>query len=635
MSSESGAVSGESAALSDALAEARAALHSVFGFDSFRAGQAEIVQCLLGGADVLAVMPTGSGKSLCYQLPAILTGGLTVVVSPLIALMRDQVRQLQGLGVNAAALNSANSEDDNTRIHRDLRDGSLRLLYVAPERLVRDGTVAMLKRHGVGLLAIDEAHCVSQWGHDFRPEYLALGQVRAELGHPPTIALTATADAPTRADIVAKLFGDSDPRLFIRSFDRPNLHLMMQPKASAKQQIGRFIAARRGLNGIVYCSSRKRTEELAAGLAGMGHNALPYHAGLDQSVRNANQDTFLREDGVVMVATVAFGMGIDKPDVRYVCHADLPANVEAYYQEIGRAGRDGLPAETLTLYGLDDMRLRRLQIEQGEASEDRKRIERQRFNALVALCESPRCRRQTLLAYFGEESGPCGHCDLCQDDVARFDATVEAQKAMSAMARTGQRFGTEHLVQILLGNATDAILRLEHDRLPTFGVGKDRDAHAWRSIFRQLYGAGLIDLDIAGHGGWFITDQGRAVLKGQATVELRVESLTGGRAKDRRRGAGAAAVAEAALSAGDQTLLAALKDLRRKLATELQQPAYLVFSDRTLIELAIKRPQNLYRMADIHGIGQAKLDRFGDAFLDVVLAHDAPDRQAPGRDAAD
>jgi ATP-dependent DNA helicase RecQ len=602
---------------------AQATLHTVFGFESFRAGQAEIVQALLSGEDVLAVMPTGSGKSLCYQLPAILRGGLTVVVSPLIALMRDQVRQLQGFGINAGSLNSANDEAENQRVYRDLRDGSLRLLYVAPERLVRPDTVSLLKRSGASLLAIDEAHCVSQWGHDFRPEYLALGGIRAELGNVTTIALTATADAPTRADIVQKLFAGHDgekgrPREFIRSFDRPNLHLMMQPKASARKQIGDFIAARRGLNGIVYCASRKRTEELAAGLAAMGHNALTYHAGMEQRLRDANQDTFLREDGVVMVATVAFGMGIDKPDVRYVCHADLPRNVEAYYQEIGRAGRDGLPAETLTLYGLDDMRLRRLQIEEGETSDERKRIERQRFNALVALCESPRCRRQTLLAYFGEASEPCGHCDLCQDGVARFDGTVEAQKAMSAMARTGQRYGTEHLVQVLLGNATDAILRSEHDRLPTFGVGRDRDANAWRSIFRQLYGAGLIDLDIAGHGGWFITDAGRAVLRGQQKVEMRVESLAARREKGRR---GASGMVEAALEPADQRLLAALKDLRRRLATELQQPAYVIFSDRTLLELAAKRPSSLYRLTDIHGIGQAKLERFGQAFLDVVLAH--------------
>jgi len=600
------------------LAAAEATLHRVFGFERFRAGQAEIVQALLDGEDVLAVMPTGSGKSLCYQLPAILRDGLTVVVSPLIALMRDQVRQLQGFGINAASLNSANDEVENQRVYRDLREGSLRLLYVAPERLVRSDTVALLKRSGASLLAIDEAHCVSQWGHDFRPEYLALGQIRAELGNITTIALTATADAPTRADIVQKLFSD-EPRTFIRSFDRPNLHLMMQPKASAKKQIGDFIGARRGMSGIVYCSSRKRTEDLAAGLNAMGHTALAYHAGMEQRLRDANQDTFLREDGVVMVATVAFGMGIDKPDVRYVCHADMPRNVEAYYQEIGRAGRDGLPAETLTLYGLDDMRLRRLQIEEGESAPERKRIERQRFNALVALCESPRCRRQTLLAYFGESSEPCGHCDLCQDGVARFDGTTEAQKALSAIARTGQRYGTEHLVQILLGNTTDAILRSEHDRLPTFGVGKDRDANSWRSIFRQLYGGGLIELDIAGHGGWFITDAGRLVLRGQSKVEMRQESLSAKRDRSRR---GSSSMAEAALQPSDQRLLSALKDLRRQLATELQQPAYVIFSDRTLLELAAKRPTSLYRLTDIHGIGQAKLERFGQAFLDVVLAHE-------------
>lgn len=605
---------------SPALDAAQDTLHRVFGFERFRAGQAEIVQALLDGENVLAVMPTGSGKSLCYQLPAILNEGLTIVVSPLIALMRDQVRQLQGFGINAAALNSSIDDEEYRRIYRDLNDGSLRLLYVAPERLVRPDTVALLKRANPTLLAIDEAHCVSQWGHDFRPEYLSLGGIRAELGNITTIALTATADAPTRADIIAKLFTER-PREFIRSFDRPNLHLMMQAKASARTQIGEFIAARRGLSGIVYCSSRKRTEEMAAALKDMGHNALAYHAGMEQRQRDANQDTFLRDDGVVMVATVAFGMGIDKPDVRYVCHADLPRNVEAYYQEIGRAGRDGLPAETLTLYGLDDMRFRRMQIEEGETSDERKRIERQRFNALVALCESPRCRRQTLLAYFGEQSEPCGHCDLCQDGVARFDGTIEAQKAMSAMMRTGQRYGTEHLVQILLGNKTDAILRNEHDRLPTFGIGKDRDANAWRSIFRQLYGAGLIDLDIAGHGSWFLTDAGRAVLKGQNRVELRIEAVNGGGKRSRSQ-RGKSSAAEVALGHEDQILLAALKDLRRQMATELQQPAYVIFSDRTLLELAVKRPNNLYRLSDIHGIGQAKLERFGQAFLDVVLAHE-------------
>ncbi len=603
------------------LEQARASLKSVFGFADFRPGQAEIIGAVLAGRDVLAVMPTGSGKSLCYQLPAIMRPGVTVVVSPLIALMRDQVRQLTAFGIEAGSLNSANDADENRRVHQALRSGRLKLLYVAPERLARPDTLALLAGSNVSLLAIDEAHCVSQWGHDFRPEYLSIGTLRAELGQVPAIALTATADAPTRDDIVKKLF-PREPENFIRSFDRPNLHLLMLPKDNASRQIAGFIAARRGMSGIVYCASRKRTEELAHSLAAAGHRTLPYHAGMEQGLRNENQDTFLREDGVVMVATVAFGMGIDKPDVRFVCHADLPANVEAYYQEIGRAGRDGLPAETFTLYGLDDMRLRRLQIEQGEAPEERKRIERQRFNALVALAESPRCRRQTLLAYFGEAAEPCGHCDLCQEGVAMVDGTIEAQKAMSAMARTGERFGTEHLVNLLVGNATDAILRYEHDRLPTFGVGKDRPVEAWRAIFRQIYAAGLIGLDIVGHGRWVLTDLGLQVLRGKARVELRRDAVEGNGAKrGQKKQAGRPMLAEAELSGADNALLADLKALRRQLATEQNQPAYVVFSDRTLLELASKRPDSLGRMAEIHGIGAAKLERYGALFLDLLQRH--------------
>jgi ATP-dependent DNA helicase RecQ len=601
------------------LPAAKTALKSVFGFDAFRPGQPEIIGAVLAGENVLAVMPTGSGKSLCYQLPAILRPGLTVVVSPLIALMRDQVRQLQALGVEAASLNSSIEVEESRRIRQSLRDGTLKLLYVAPERLARPDTVEMLDDVGVGLLAIDEAHCVSQWGHDFRPEYLRLGEIREQIRCLQTLALTATADGPTRADIVEKLFR-RPPRTFVRSFDRPNLHLAMQPKDNARKQLAAFLEGHKGESGIIYCSSRKKTEELATHLGLAGYRTLPYHAGMAQPSRDANQDVFMQEDGVVMVATVAFGMGIDKPDVRFVAHADLPQNVEAYYQEIGRAGRDGLPADTMTLYGLDDMRLRRLQIEEGEASEERKRIERQRFNALVALCESPRCRRQTLLAYFGEVSdAACGHCDLCQGNIEVFDGTVDAQKAMSAILRTGERFGTEHLVNILTGNATEAIRRYGHDTLKTFGVGKDRDVNGWRSILRQIYAAGLISLDIVEHGRWTLTEPGRRVLRGEAKVDLRtdVANRAVGR-KAKRRTAEAVAIAA---GGGDDTLLAALKALRQSLAKAQRQPAYVIFPDRTLIELASVRPTAKEQLLEIHGIGEAKLKRYGTAFLDVVLRH--------------
>jgi ATP-dependent DNA helicase RecQ len=597
---------------------ARATLKATFGFDGFRPGQEEVVGAVLAGENVLAVMPTGSGKSLCFQLPALLRGGLTVVVSPLIALMRDQVGQLREYGIEAASLNSSNDAAANASVRRAIRDERLRLLYVAPERLVREDTLELLGEAHVTLLAIDEAHCVSQWGHDFRPEYLALGRIRRDLGDVQTIALTATADTPTRADIEGKLFAER-PRIFVRSFDRPNLRLAMRPKDNARRQIESFLASRKGQSGICYCSSRKKTEAMAEALSKAGFRALAYHAGLDSAVRSANQDSFLQEDGIVMCATVAFGMGIDKPDVRFVVHADLPSNVESYYQEIGRAGRDGLPAETMTLFGLDDLRLRRQQIEEGEASDERKRVERQRFNALVALCEAPRCRRQTLLAYFGEASEPCGNCDLCQDGVETADGTVDAQKAMSAMLRTGERFGTEHLVAILTGQTGEAMTRYGHDKLPTYGVGKDRSAGEWRSIFRQMYAAGLVSLDIAGHGSWSVTDDGRAVLRGQARFDVRKDALWEGKAEKRARKAGALAAAPPERA----DLLAALKALRTRIAKEIRQPAYVVFADRTLIEMASIGPRTLDDMRLVHGIGDAKLQRYGQAFLDVVRAHAA------------
>jgi ATP-dependent DNA helicase RecQ len=607
------------ATMPDSLSTAHALLHSVFGFSGFRPGQEEIVQAVLDGENVLAIMPTGSGKSLCYQLPALARPGLTLVVSPLIALMRDQVRALSAAGVAAGSLNSSNEPAENARVMRLLRQRELRLLYVAPERLARPDTLEMLCESDVRMMAIDEAHCVSQWGHDFRPDYLSLGNVARQIGGQlQTMALTATADSPTRGDIVDKLFAQSppgkSPRIFVRSFDRPNLKLAFRTKERSSRQVLAFVREHAGDSGIVYCASRRKVEELADTLRKDGVNALPYHAGLDKRVRDANQDAFQQQDGVVMTATVAFGMGIDKPDVRFVCHADLPANVEAYYQEIGRAGRDGLPADTLTLYGLGDMQLRRMQIEQSETPDERKRVDRQRLNALLALAEAPRCRRQTLLAYFGESSEPCGNCDLCQEGVERFDGTIEAQKAMSAIVRTGERFGMEHLVAILTGERTENVAKYNHDRLPTFGVGKDRRAPEWRSIFRQLSAIGLILQDFLEHGRWTVTDAGWEVLKGGQRIELRKETAAAKVSRREKRAAAAAAV----VGEADNTLLGALKALRAKLAQTQRVPAYVVFSDRTLIELATHRPDSLRAMREIHGVGDAKLERYGSAFLEVI-----------------
>ncbi len=558
-------------------------------------------------------MPTGSGKSLCYQLPAIVGEHLTLVVSPLIALMRDQVTQLRALGIEAGSLNSSNDAGEFRRVMDSVRSRRMRLLYAAPERLSQPGTIAMLRDAGAVTLAIDEAHCVSQWGHDFRPEYLTLGSLRESLGAKQTVAFTATADTATRADVAARLF-PRPPELFIGGFDRPNLRLAMTPKDGGRKQVLAFVAEHKGDSGIVYCSSRARTEDFAAALVKDGVRSLPYHAGLPKEVRDANQDAFVKEDSVVMVATVAFGMGIDKPDVRFVCHADLPKNIESYYQEIGRAGRDGLPADTLTLYGLDDIRLRRSQIEEGQAPDEQKRVERQRLNALVSLCEAPRCRRQTLLAYFGEQTAPCGNCDLCQQGVETFDGTVDAQKLMSAMRRTGERFGTEHVLNIVLGTATDAIKQYRHDALPTFGVGANRSRNEWRSILRQIYAAGLVSLDVAGYGRWTITDAGAELLGGHARIDLRADLLVPKEKKARR-----AASAAPDASDADAELLDRLKQLRRQLASAAGVPAYVVFPDRTLIEMATHRPRNLDQLSAIHGVGQAKLARYGQAFLQALM----------------
>jgi ATP-dependent DNA helicase RecQ len=594
--------------------KARGELARVYGFPGFRPGQEEILSAILSGEDVQAVMPTGSGKSLLFQLPAIVRGGLTVVVSPLIALMRDQVAQLRELGISAAALNSASDGVERQRIFGALDDRSLRLLYVAPERLTRDDTLEMLSRHAVDLFAIDEAHCVSQWGHDFRPEYLRLKEVARSLGRPQTIAVTATADAPTRGDIVERLF-HREPRMFVRSFDRPNLFLAMRPKTDSTRQLAERLERHRGESGIIYCASRKRTEELAREFSVKGRRALPYHAGLDQNVRSHNQDAFLQEDGVVMCATVAFGMGVDKPDVRFVFHADMPSSIESYYQEIGRAGRDGLPADTFTLYGAGDIELRRRQIAESNSPDARKRIETDKLDDLVTLCESARCRRQVLLGMFGEDCGPCGNCDVCQGAVRVVDGRIDAQKALSAVLRTSGRFFFGHLANILSGKTTEAIERHGHHQIKTFGVGKDRAPADWRGVLRQLLSARLIDHDREDRDRLIVTEEGKKVLRGEAPFVLREDVLTARPKRERR----AAPTADEA----DGDLLGALKALRGAMARAQNQPAYVIFPDRTLIEMAKERPRTLDDLAAVHGVGAAKLQKYGAAFLAVI--RDQPD----------
>ncbi|MFL5121462.1 MAG: DNA helicase RecQ [Microvirga sp.] len=602
--------------MADGLAAARAALGSIFGYGDFRPGQAEIVAAVLAGEDVLAVMPTGSGKSMCYQLPAIVDGALTVVVSPLIALMRDQVQQMRGFGVAAATLNSATGDDETRETWRLLREKELRLLFVSPERLQAEGLAARLRDAGVRRLAIDEAHCVSQWGHDFRPEYRAIGRARRALGDVQTLAFTATADKATREDVAERLF-EGRPRVFLHSFDRPNIALRFEPKDQPRRQLAEFVAGHKGESGIVYCASRLRTESLAENLGRRGVRALAYHAGMDQGARSRNQDAFLQEDGVVMVATVAFGMGINKPDVRFVCHADMPANVESYYQEIGRAGRDGLPADTLTLYGFDDMALRRRQIAEKDIADERRQSETRKLEAMIALCEAATCRRQALLAYFGEDSpAGCGHCDLCRGGVPLADATVDAQKALSAVARTGGRFGAGYITDILVGRETEMIRRNGHASLKTFGVGQDKSQRVWRSVIRQLFAAGALDETGGDYPGLALTDKGEAILFGRERVRLRAEPERRPR-RERQRGPlldGAAA----GLTPADEPLFQHLRSVRGAIARAEGVAAFMVFPDRSLIEMARLRPLDLAALRLVHGVGDRKIAAYGPAFVNAV-----------------
>ncbi|MBD3764643.1 MAG: DNA helicase RecQ [Rhodobacterales bacterium] len=612
------------------MAEPQDLLAKVFGFPAFRPGQAEIVEAVTAGRNTLAIMPTGGGKSLCFQLPALCRPGVTAVISPLIALMRDQVRALRALGVEAGALTSANTPEETDEVHAALEAGRLKLLYLAPERLALPGTTALLRRTRTGLIAVDEAHCVSQWGHDFRPDYLRIGALRRDLGVP-LAAFTATADAETRAEIVARLFDGVAPDTFLRGFDRPNLYLAFAVKDNPRRQILDFAAARRGQSGIVYAASRAKTESLAQALREAGHEACHYHAGMDPDERRRTELRFQQQDGLIVAATIAFGMGIDKPDIRWVAHADLPKSVEGYYQEIGRAGRDGAPAETLTLYGPDDIRLRRAQIDEGTAPPDRKAADHARLNALLGLAEATGCRRQVLLGYFGETSGPCGSCDLCDRPAALFDGTEAVRKALSAILRTGEWFGAGHLIDILTGSATPKVVERGHDRLPTFAVGRDLSKANWAAVFRQMMGRDLIRPDPERHGALRMTEAARPILRGEESITLRRDTV--------QAAASAPAPARALVSDEDAPLLSALKARRRALAEAQGVPAYVVFADRTLIEMAERRPQTLDDMARIPGVGAKKLDSYGAAFLAVITGATAPDlhpsrRALAGRAAA-
>jgi ATP-dependent DNA helicase RecQ len=586
-------------------------LNTVYGYDSFRGRQREIIEHVIAGNHAFVLMPTGGGKSLCYQIPALVRPGIGLVVSPLIALMEDQVAALRQAGVKAAALNSRLWGPEKDLLWRDIEKGEFDLLYMAPETLLRPENLGRLKSTQLSLIAIDEAHCVSQWGHDFRPEYRGLDCLATLFPDVPRLALTATADAPTRAEIVEHLnigAGNS----FISGFDRPNIRYGAAEKANTMLQIRHFLGSRKGESGIIYCLSKRKTEDVAQTLSTEGYTTLPYHAGMEMRAREENQRRFRHEQGVIIVATIAFGMGIDKPDVRFVLHADLPASIEAYYQETGRAGRDGLPAEALMLYGAEDIALRRRFIDESEAPDARKAMERRKLDALLGLAESSQCRRQVLLRYFGDDCAPCGNCDVCLDPPQTFDGSIAAQKLLSCIHRTGERFGQAHVISVLLGEDDERILRLHHDRLSTFGIGTEHDRNAWRSIVRQLVAQGLVGVDVAGHGGLFISPQGRQFLREKPPLSLRV-------VKKMRLGKKALRQAAAeALPTAERDLFERLRARRFELARAQNVPPYVIFHDKTLSEMAARRPRSPSELADIPGVGEAKLARYGKAFLEVI-----------------
>ncbi|CAG9178800.1 ATP-dependent DNA helicase RecQ [Cupriavidus laharis] len=612
------------------MSQALAILKDVFGYHAFRGRQGEIIDHVATGGDCLVLMPTGGGKSLCYQIPALLRQrageGVGIVVSPLIALMQDQVAALTEAGVRAAVLNSTLTGSEASAVERDLLAGRLEVLYVAPERLMTPRFLDLLERTRVGLFAIDEAHCVSQWGHDFRPEYIQLSVLHERFPHVPRIALTATADALTRDEIIERLALD-DARVFVSSFDRPNIRYRIVEKDNARQQLLAFIKAEHTAadgshdSGIVYCLSRKKVEDTAEWLRGHGLNALPYHAGMDPATRQRHQARFREEEGVVMVATIAFGMGIDKPDVRFVAHLDLPKSMEGYYQETGRAGRDGLPANAWMAYGLGDVVQQKRMIDESEADDAFKRVSSSKLDALLGLCETAGCRRVRILAYFDEASEPCGNCDTCLEPPATWDGTREAQMALSCVYRTAQasrlHFGATHLIDVLRGNASEKIRQWGHDKVSTFGIGKDRSVHEWHTVFRQLIAQGLLMIDHGGHGALLLGEGAREVLRGERQIILRRQTTKPGKSGE-RAARGTRTDHTADMDADTLANWEALRRWRTEAAREHGVPAYVIFHDATLAELARTAPDSLSAMEGIPGIGASKLERYGQAIVDTL-----------------